>query len=239
VQFSNRLVRPTKKKWIQNATENAQVGGFAPNEWTRVGYSPEVHLKQMTKKLFVGGLSWGTTDEQLKAAFEAFGATEAKVILDQETGRSRGFGFVTCSDDDAAKRALGELDGSELDGRTIRVNAAEEKPRPQRSGGGDSRSGGGGGSRSSGGGGSRSSGGGGSRSSGGGGSRSGGYSGGGGRPRQPSAPSRRSGGGGDRGGRRDGDDKFARRRSSAQKSRGGRDSSYSDSDGDYDIDQDY
>ncbi|MEE2887715.1 MAG: RNA-binding protein [Planctomycetota bacterium] len=179
----------------------------------------------MTKKLFVGGLSWGTTDEQLKAAFEAFGATEAKVILDQETGRSRGFGFVTCSDDDAAKRALGELDGSELDGRTIRVNAAEEKPRPQRSGGGDSRSGGGGGSRSGGGGSSRSGG--------------GGYSGGGGRPRQPSAPSRRSGGGGDRGPRRDGDDKFARRRSSAQKSRGGRDSSHSDSDGDYDIDQDY
>ena len=66
----------------------------------------------MTKKLFVGGLSWGTKDEQLKAAFETFGAVaEAKVILDNETGRSRGFGFVTFSDDDAGSRAIQEMDG--------------------------------------------------------------------------------------------------------------------------------
>ncbi len=209
--------------------EKFQVAGFSPDELCCVGYSLGSYLKQMTKKLFVGGLSWGTTDEQLKAAFETFGATEAKVILDQETGRSRGFGFVTCGDDDAAQRALAELDGSELDGRTIRVNAAEEKPRPPRSGGG----GGGGGGYSGGGGG-----GGGGYSSGGGGG--GGHSGGG-RSRQSSPPARRSSGGSDRGGRRDGDDKFARRRSSAKKSRGGRDSGYGGGGGggDYDSDQDY
>ena len=207
--------------------EKFQVAGFSPDELCCVGYSLGSYLKQMTKKLFVGGLSWGTTDEQLKAAFETFGATEAKVILDQETGRSRGFGFVTCGDDDAAQRALAELDGSELDGRTIRVNAAEEKPRPPRSGGG-----GGGGGYSGGGGG-----GGGGYSSGGGGG--GGHSGGG-RSRQSSPPARRSSGGSDRGGRRDGDDKFARRRSSAKKSRGGRDSGYGGGGGgDYDSDQDY
>ena len=101
----------------------------------------------MTKKLFVGGLSWGTGDEQLKAAFESFGTvSDAKVVMDRESGRSRGFGFVSFSEDDAAQRALSEMDGKELDGRSIRVNEAQEKPRPPRDSGG---SGGGGGYRQS------------------------------------------------------------------------------------------
>ncbi|MCB9871439.1 MAG: RNA-binding protein [Planctomycetes bacterium] len=98
----------------------------------------------MSKKLFVGGLSWGTGDDQLKAAFAEFAPTEAKVIVDNETGRSRGFGFVTFADEDGAKRAM-VLDGTQLDGRTIRVSEAQEK-RPPREGG---RPGGGGGPRSS------------------------------------------------------------------------------------------
>lgn len=97
------------------------------------------------KKLFVGGLSWDTTDQSLRAAFERFGVvTDAKVITDRETGRSRGFAFVTFDDADAAKAAIAAMDGSMLDGRTVRVNEAEEKPR---TGGGGFGGGGGGGGR--------------------------------------------------------------------------------------------
>ncbi|RLB45352.1 MAG: RNA-binding protein, partial [Deltaproteobacteria bacterium] len=77
----------------------------------------------MSKRLFVGGLSWGTDDEGLRMAFERFGEIDdAKVISDRETGRSRGFGFVTFADDGAGTTAIAEMDGAELDGRAIRVN---------------------------------------------------------------------------------------------------------------------
>jgi cold-inducible RNA-binding protein len=92
----------------------------------------------MSKKLFVGGLSWGTNDESLRAAFEAFGeVTEAKVISDRDTGRSRGFGFVTFADDADGEKAIKEMDGQEIDGRSVRVNEAQEKA--PRSGGGGRR----------------------------------------------------------------------------------------------------
>jgi RNA recognition motif-containing protein len=82
----------------------------------------------MAKKLFVGGLSWNTTSEQLKAAFEAIGpVTDAVVIADRETGRSRGFGFVTYAKDADADRALADLSGTMLDGRAIKVDAATER----------------------------------------------------------------------------------------------------------------
>jgi len=94
------------------------------------------------KKLFVGGLSWNTTDDGLRQAFERFGeVTDAKVITDRDTGRSRGFGFVSFSDDQAASTAINEMNGTDLDGRTIKVNEAEDKG--FRSGGGGGRSGGG------------------------------------------------------------------------------------------------
>lgn len=90
----------------------------------------------MSKKLFAGGLSWSTDDDGLRRAFEAFGkVVEAKVILDRETGRSRGFGFVTFADDAAADQAVAEMNGKELDGRAIRVNEAEAK-KPFGGGGG-------------------------------------------------------------------------------------------------------
>jgi cold-inducible RNA-binding protein len=100
----------------------------------------------MSKKLFVGGLSWGTTDEGLHGAFSRFGEiVEAKVITDRETGRSRGFGFVTFANDEGAVTAINEMNGTELDGRTIKVNEAEDKG--FRAGRGAGGGGGGGGGR--------------------------------------------------------------------------------------------
>jgi len=103
----------------------------------------------MSNKLFVGGLSWNTDDNGLRAAFEQYGTvTEAKVINDRDTGRSRGFGFVTFENAEMATAAIAATDGTDLDGRTIRVNVAENKPRRDgghRGGGGGYRGGGGGG----------------------------------------------------------------------------------------------
>ncbi len=99
----------------------------------------------MSKKLFVGGLDWNTTDASLMQAFSEFGeVTDAKVITDRETGRSRGFGFVTFGDNAAADAAVSGMDGQMLDGRTVRVNEAEDK-QGGRSGGGGGRGGFGGG----------------------------------------------------------------------------------------------
>ena len=103
----------------------------------------------MSKKLFVGGLAWATADDGLRDAFERFGEIiEAKVITDRDTGRSRGFGFVTFSEDEAADKAVSEMDGTDLDGRSIKVNEAQERsPRGGGGGGGRGGSGGGGGGR--------------------------------------------------------------------------------------------
>ncbi|MBI5509909.1 MAG: RNA-binding protein [Deltaproteobacteria bacterium] len=102
----------------------------------------------MSKKLFVGGLSFDTTDDGLREGFARFGEiTEAKVITDRDTGRSRGFGFVTFTDENAAQTAISEMNGTEFDGRTIRVNEAEDR------GGRGGRGGGFGGGRGPGGGG--------------------------------------------------------------------------------------
>lgn len=82
----------------------------------------------MNNKLFVGGLSWGTTDKELKDAFEPYGnVTEAKVIKERDSGRSRGFGFVTYDNEDEAREAVEALNDTELDGRSIRVDFAHDK----------------------------------------------------------------------------------------------------------------
>jgi len=95
----------------------------------------------MSKKLFVGSLSWDTNDEGLRNAFSSYGEiSEAIVISDRDTGRSRGFGFVTFDDDEAADKAVAALNGTDLDGRTIKVDIAQAK---QRSGGGGGGGGGG------------------------------------------------------------------------------------------------
>ncbi len=96
----------------------------------------------MGNRLFVGGLSWGTDDDMLREAFEAFGSVaDAKVIIDRDTGRSRGFGFVTFNDEQEAQSAVAEMNGAAIDGRTLTVNEARE--RAPRSGGGGGGGGGG------------------------------------------------------------------------------------------------
>ena len=86
-------------------------------------------------KLYVGNLPWSTGEAELTEMFAAIGAvSSANVITDRDTGRSRGFGFVEMSNDDA-KRAIEELNGNEVDGRAIKVNEAEEKRRDSRGGG--------------------------------------------------------------------------------------------------------
>jgi RNA recognition motif-containing protein len=84
----------------------------------------------MSNKLFVGGLSWGTTDDMLRDAFAPYGnIREAKVILDRETGRSRGFGFVTFETVQSATDAQEKMNDAVLDGRNLRVNEAFERSR--------------------------------------------------------------------------------------------------------------
>lgn len=101
----------------------------------------------MGKKLYVGGLSWGTSEDALASEFEQFGQLEeVKIITDRETGRSRGFGFVTYVNDNDAKNAIDEMNGRVLDGRNLSVNEARERESREREPrGGGNRSGGGGG----------------------------------------------------------------------------------------------
>jgi hypothetical protein len=132
----------------------------------------------MSSRLYVGNLSYDTDTETLRQAFSSSGeVTDAHVVTDRESGRSRGFGFVTMASDDLARKAIETMNGSMIDGRAIRVNEAEERPRG--GGGGGGGFGGPRGDRGFGGGG------------GGGGYGGGGYGGGGGG---------RGGGGGGRGG---------------------------------------
>jgi RNA recognition motif-containing protein len=85
----------------------------------------------MRNKLFVGGLSWDTTSDDLRHAFEGFCSVEdAKVISDRDTGRSRGFGFVTLSDASQIRATIEQMDGFMLDGRNLRVNEANDRPQP-------------------------------------------------------------------------------------------------------------
>ncbi len=126
----------------------------------------------MGKKLYVGNLPYSVGDSDLQQMFEAHGTVQsAQVIMDRDTGRSKGFGFVEMGSDAEAQAAITALHGQEIDGRALTVNEA----RPKEGGGGGGGYGGGGG------GGGRSGGGGGGRSGGGGGGGYGGGGGGGGR----------------------------------------------------------
>ncbi len=82
----------------------------------------------MSNKVFVGNLSWNSTDETLAEFFSGAGeVVEAKIITDRYTGRSRGFGFVTYTDDESAKKAVDMFNGKEYDGRELNVNEAKER----------------------------------------------------------------------------------------------------------------
>jgi RNA recognition motif-containing protein len=104
----------------------------------------------MGKKLYVGNLTYGVTDADLQRMFEAHGTVQsAQVIMDRDTGRSKGFGFVEMGSDAEAQAAIAGLSGKQVDGRTLTVN--EAKPREDRPGGrggsGGGRGGYGGGGR--------------------------------------------------------------------------------------------
>lgn len=85
----------------------------------------------MTKKLYVGNLPYTTTEDELFALFGADGrqVSEVALIMDRETGRPRGFGFVTMASEEDAQSAVEALDGTSLGGRTLRVNESQERPR--------------------------------------------------------------------------------------------------------------
>jgi cold-inducible RNA-binding protein len=94
----------------------------------------------MNNKLFVGNLSFNTTENDLQNAFAAHGTvSEVNLLMDRETGRARGFGFVTMSTPEEAQNAINAMNGASLDGRDLTVNIA--KPREERSGGGGFRQG--------------------------------------------------------------------------------------------------
>lgn len=99
----------------------------------------------MASKLFVGGLSWDTTDDSLRAFFSQVGTVvSAQVIMDKFTGKSKGFGFVEMSSDPEAQEAMQKLNGQSLDGRNVAVNEAKPQvPRENRFGGGGGGYGGG------------------------------------------------------------------------------------------------
>lgn len=93
----------------------------------------------MGRRLYVGNLSYRTSEDELRRAFEASGeVVDIKIVTDRETGQPRGFAFVEMSSDAEAKSAIQALHGSELGGRTLTVNEAQE--RPPRGGGGGGRS---------------------------------------------------------------------------------------------------
>ena len=95
----------------------------------------------MGTKLYVGGLPYSTTEQQLSELFAPQGSvTSAKVITDKFTGQSRGFGFVEMATGEEAQKAISALNGTQMDGRTITVN--EAKPQEKRSGGGGGERGG-------------------------------------------------------------------------------------------------
>ncbi|HXY36359.1 MAG TPA: RNA-binding protein [Planctomycetaceae bacterium] len=98
----------------------------------------------MAKKMYVGNLSYSANEEELRRVFEEHGTVvSAQVIMDRETGRSKGFAFVEMSTDQEAQAAIAALDGKEVGGRVIKVN--EARPREDRGGGGRGGYGGGGG----------------------------------------------------------------------------------------------
>ena len=94
----------------------------------------------MAKNIYVGNLSWSTTEEVLRETFEQYGAVlSARIITDRDTGRSRGFGFVEMENEEEANAAIEALNGQMQDGRALTVN--EARPRAPREGGGGRRGG--------------------------------------------------------------------------------------------------
>ena len=91
-------------------------------------------------KIYVGNLNYRTTEDSLRSAFEAYGqVTDVAIIMDKMTNRSRGFGFVEMPDDSEGQEAIEAMNGADLDGRALKVNAARPREPRQNRGGGDRR----------------------------------------------------------------------------------------------------
>ncbi len=94
------------------------------------------------KNIFVGNLSFETTEDEIRSLFEAYGTVDrVNVVTDRDTGRAKGFGFVEMNDTDAAEKAIAGLNGHELGGRALNIN--EARPKTERAGGGYRSNGGG------------------------------------------------------------------------------------------------
>jgi RNA recognition motif-containing protein len=113
---------------IQSAAFNEHVEGVLEDGTILNGRENEGHSSGPPCRLFVGGLSWETTADDLRKTFEDVGTVvDAVIVLDRDTGDSRGFGFVTMADRKAATKAVRDLSGFELDGRSIRIDIATER----------------------------------------------------------------------------------------------------------------
>ncbi|KAE8124456.1 hypothetical protein FH972_019340 [Carpinus fangiana] len=131
------ILRQTASKQISSEFGPSKLSVFQAIRCMSSGQSP---------KVFVGGLSYNTDEQGLRDAFSKYGdVMEARVITDRDTGRSRGFGFVTYTSTEEASSAIQALDGQDLHGRVVRVNYATERARPSYGGGGYGGYGGGGG----------------------------------------------------------------------------------------------
>jgi cold-inducible RNA-binding protein len=105
------------------------------NSLVNAEFNPRQQKHHMNNKLFVGNLSFNTTENDLQDAFAAHGSvTEANLMIDRATNRSRGFAFITMSTDEEAQKAIAAMNGAQLDGRDITVNIA--RPREERPAGG-------------------------------------------------------------------------------------------------------
>ena len=103
------------------------------------------YYKNVHMNIFVGSLPFSIEEADLRESFEAYGTVDSvKIITDKFTGRSKGFGFVEMSNDDEAQKAIDELNGATVEGRTIVVNKSEPKPEGERKSYNNNRSGGGG-----------------------------------------------------------------------------------------------
>ena len=115
---------------VLRAVALAQVSAESWHVYERVRSSCD-RKKPMGTRLYVGNLSFQTTEATLMAAFTRIGAvSELHIVTDHDKARSRGFGFVLMADAASAKRAIAQLDGAIVDGRALRVNEAEDRPQP-------------------------------------------------------------------------------------------------------------
>ncbi|XP_057514284.1 glycine-rich RNA-binding protein 4, mitochondrial-like [Actinidia eriantha] len=129
--FCNRFGSLMRQTIAQNSASNGHVPMASMLNAIR---------SMSSSKLFIGGISYGTDDQSLRDAFSGFGdVVDAKVITDRETGRSRGFGFVSFASDESASSAMSAMDGQPLNGRNIHVSYATDRaaaPRDNFGGGG-------------------------------------------------------------------------------------------------------